>query len=301
MSTSTASDAPARSLAWQRAADYLELTKPKIVLMELVTVAGAAVVASSGAPNLWLLTHALFGTILVAAGSSAWNQWLERHSDALMDRTAGRPLPAARLSGWEVVLPGSVAALAGVAYLGLLVNLLTAALGALTWLIYVGIYTPLKSRSPANTAVGAVAGALPILMGWTAVGGSLNLSAATLFLIVFFWQFPHVMAIGWIYRRQYAAAGIKVLPVVDPTGLLAGALAVVGALTLVPVSLLPARIGFAGPTYFIWALTLSLGYLFCSSAFSLRRSDQMARVLLWASLIYLPALLLSLSAGPFRY
>lgn len=297
----TASGAPARSLSWQRAADYLELTKPKIVLMELVTAAVAAVVASSGAPNLWLLAHALFGTFLVGAGASAWNQWLERRSDALMDRTADRPLPASRLSGWEVVLSGTAAAMGGVVYLGLWVNLPTAVLGALTWLIYVGMYTPLKSRSLTNIPVGAVAGALPILMGWTAVGGRLNLSAATLFLIVFVWQFPHVTAIAWIYRRQYAAAGIKRLTIVDPTGLLAGASAVVSALALVPVSLSPAMIGFASPMYFIWALTLSLGYLFCSAAFLLRRNDQTARLLLAASLIYLPALLLSLTAGPFRY
>ncbi|HWG45350.1 MAG TPA: heme o synthase [Gemmataceae bacterium] len=301
MSTSTASGVPARSLTWQRAADYLELTKPKIVLMELVTVAVAAVVASSGAPNLWLLAHALFGTFLVAAGATAWNQWLERYSDALMHRTADRPLPAARLFGWEVVLFGTATTLAGVAYLGLLVNLPTAALGALTWLTYVGIYTPLKSRSPTSTPVGAVAGALPILMGWTAVGGQLNLSAATLFSIVFLWQFPHVMAIAWIYQRQYAAAGIKLLPVVEPTGLLAGIQAVGGALVLVPVSLLPAILGFAGPMYCIWALTLGLGQLFYSSAFLLRRNDQTARALLRASLIYLPALLLPLTAGSFRY
>lgn len=297
----TASDAPVRSLVWQRAADYLELAKPKIMLLELVTVAVAAVVASSGTPNLWLLAHALFGTFLVAAGASAWNQWLERYSDALMDRTAERPLPAARLSGWDGMLFGTVATLVGVAYLALLVNPPTAALGALTWLTYVGIYTPLKSRSLTNTPVGAVSGALPILMGWTAVGERLNLSAGSLFLIVFLWQFPHVVAIAWIYRRQYAVAGIKRLTVVEPTGLLAGVQAVAAALVLVPVSLMPVMIGFAGPGYFIWALTLGLGLLFCSSAFLLRRNDQTARMLFWASLIYLPAVLLSLAAGPFRY
>ena len=299
MSTSTAPDAPARSLAWQRAADYLALAKPKIMLMELITVAAAAVVAHSGVPDLWLLTHALLGTFLVAAGASAWNQWLERQSDGLMDRTAERPLPAARLPSREAAFSGAAASLAGVAYLGFLVNPLTAALGALTWLIYVGIYTPLKSRSSANTAVGAVSGALPILMGWTAVGGRLNLIAVTLFMIVFLWQFPHVMAIAWIYRRQYAAAGLKLSPVVDPTGRRAGAQAVAAALALTPVSLLPAMTSFASPAYFIWALGLSLGLLFCAAAFLLRRNDQTARTLFRASLIYLPALLLWLAAGRF--
>jgi heme o synthase len=301
MSTPIASFAPSRSLAWQRAGDYLELTKPKIMLMELVTVAVAAVVANSGVPDLWLLAHTLLGTFLVAAGAAAWNQWLERHSDAWMDRTADRPLPAARLPGRAAVLFGTFVALVGVAYLIVTVNLLTAALGALTWLIYVGIYTPLKSRSTVNTPVGAVSGALPILMGWTAVGGRLNLTAATLFLIVFLWQFPHVMAIAWICRRQYAAAGLKMLPVVDPTGHRAGAQAVVAALALVPVSLLPAMISFAGPAYFIWALALSLVQLFCAVAFLLHTNDQTARTLFRATLIYLPALLLWLAAGPFRY
>jgi heme o synthase len=301
MSISTASYLPARAQGWQRVADYAELTKPKIVLMELVTVAVAAVVASAGAPHFWLLTQAVIGTVLVAAGASAWNQWIERHTDALMERTADRPLPSARLSGREVMLLGSVASLLGTVYLGIFVNWLTAALGAVTWLIYVCVYTPLKSRSPSNTAVGAVAGAMPILMGWTAVGGSLNLSAATLFLIVFLWQFPHFMAIAWIYRRQYAAAGLKMLPVVDPSGLRAGGQAVIAALALVPVSLLPAVISFAGPTYFVWALALGVGQLLCALAFLLHMNDHTARILLRASLVYLPSLLLWLTAGPFRY
>jgi protoheme IX farnesyltransferase len=252
-------------------------------------------------PDVWLLAHTIIGTVLVAAGASAWNQWMERHTDALMDRTSDRPLPAARLGGREVVIAGTLSSVIGAGYLALAVNVLTALLGAVTWLLYVGVYTPLKSRSPANTVVGAVAGAMPILMGWTAVGGRLNLSAATLFLIVFLWQFPHFMAIAWIYRRQYAAAGLKMLPVVDPTGFRAGAQALVAALALVPVSLLPALISFAGPTYFVWALVLSLGQLLCAAAFLLRMNEYTARTLLRASLIYLPALLLWLTAGPFRY
>ncbi|HEX7450587.1 MAG TPA: heme o synthase [Pirellulales bacterium] len=298
MSISAASYVAARTTPWQRAQDYLELTKPKIVLMELVTVAVAGVVASGGAPSLRLVLHALIGTLLVGAGASAWNQWLERHSDALMPRTAERPLPCGRLGSREVVLLGSLASLSGVLYLGLLTNVLTAALGAATWVLYVGVYTPLKARSPFNTVVGAVAGALPILMGWTAVGGRLGLSAATLFLIVFLWQFPHFMAIAWIYRRQYAVAGMKMLSVVDPSGVRAGAQAVWGALALVPVSLLPALISSAGPTYFVWALALGVGQLLCAALFWLKMNDHSARVLLRASLIYLPALLIWLMIGP---
>ena len=298
MSISTATYLTARSSLRQRALDYLELTKPKIALLELVTVAVAAAVASAGAPDFRMVFHALVGTALVAAGASAWNQWLERDTDLLMPRTADRPLPAARLSGREVLAFGSVAALAGVSYLGWLVNPLTAALGAITWLLYVGIYTPLKSRSPANTAVGAVAGAMPILMGWTAVGGRLGLHASTLFLIVFLWQFPHFMAIAWIYRRQYAAAGLKMLPVVDPSGSRAGAQAVIAALALVPVSLVPAVTGIAGPDYFLWALALGVGQCLCSVVFLMRMNDASARMLLRASLIYLPAVLVWLTFGP---
>ena len=222
------------------AADYVELTKPKIAVLVLVTVAVAAFVASWGPPDGWLLLHTLVGTALVAASASALNQWLERDTDALMVRTADRPLPAGRLSGGQVLTFrcrhdrrwASV-------YLAACVGLLTAALGLLTWAMYVVVYTPLKRRTPANTAVGAVAGALPVLMGWTAVGAPLDLRAWSLFLIVFLWQFPHFMAIAWIYRRDYDGAGLKMLSTVDPSGMRAGVQAIMAALVLVPVSLVP--------------------------------------------------------------
>jgi protoheme IX farnesyltransferase len=278
-------------------ADYVVLSKPKIMLMELVTVAAAAVVAGSGAPEFWLLAHTLLGTFFVAAGASAWNQWIESDSDALMSRTARRPLAAARMTSREVAWFGTVAALAGVAYLGFAVNPSTAALGALTWLVYVAIYTPLKSRSPLNTAVGSVSGALPILMGWTAVGRPLDFSAAVLFTVVFLWQFPHVMAVAWIYRRQYGAAGLKMLPVVDPSGRRAGVQAVASALVLVPISLLPALLGLAGPSYVVAASALGLWQTRRAFAFSRNRNDRTARALFRATLFYLPALLLWLAAG----
>ena len=300
MSMPAVSYADSRLLSWQRACDYFELTKPKIAALELVTVAVAAIVASSGTFELWRVFHALVGTALVAASASAFNQLLERDTDALMERTADRPLPAGRLSVREVAAFGSAAALAGMLYLAILVNPLTSALGALTWALYVCIYTPLKSRSHANTMIGAVAGAVPVLMGWAAVGRPLDLGAATLFLIVFLWQFPHFMAIAWIYRRQYAAAGLQMLPVVDPSGLRAGGQAVIAALALLPVSLLPSMVSFAGPVYFGWALLLGVGQIVCAAAFLLRLSDGSARVLLRASLVYLPALLVWLMLGPLR-
>ncbi len=201
-----------------RVADYVELTKPRIATLVLVTVAMAAFVAGWGPPNPWLLFDTLLGTALVAASASALNQWLERVSDGQMQRTCDRPLPAGRLGSAEVLAFSAVTIVLGFGYLALAVNWLTAALGLLTWFTYVWIYTPLKRITPANTAVGAVAGALPVLMGWAAVDTALGLKAFTLFLIVFLWQFPHFMAIAWIYRQQYAAAGLRMLPVVDPSG-----------------------------------------------------------------------------------
>jgi protoheme IX farnesyltransferase len=279
-----------------RVANYVELTKPRIAALVLVTVAVAAFVGSWGPPDPMLLAHTLLGTALVAASASALNQWIERKSDALMDRTADRPLPAGRVRAAEVLLLGSTGVAAGVVYLAVAVNALTAMIGLLTWFLYVGVYTPMKPRSPANTIVGAVAGALPVLMGWTAVGAPLALSAgglkaATLFFIVYLWQFPHFMAIAWIYRDQYANAGLQMLTVVDPSGHRAGVQAIVAALALVPVSLLPVFDHFAGPEYIAGALLLSGLYLYYSTRFFLERSDRSARRLLRASLVYLPAIM----------
>jgi heme o synthase len=279
--------------------DFLELTKPKIALLELVTVAVAAIVAAWGMPDVWLLGSALLGTALVAAGASAWNQWLERETDARMHRTADRPLPAGRMTTREVLWFGSLSTAAGVGYLAVAVNLLTAALALATWVAYVCIYTPLKARTPANTAVGAVAGAMPVLIGWTAVGGKLDVAAATLFTVVYLWQFPHFMAIAWIYRRQYAAAGLQMLSVVDPTGRRAARQAVWAALALLPVSLLPAAFCFGGATYFVWVLGLGLGQLAAAVAFGRRMDERGARLLLRASLVYLPAVLVVLLVSPF--
>ena len=281
-----------------RAADYLELTKPRIATLVLITVAVAAMLAAGELPAGMLLLHTLLGTALVAASASAFNQWLEREPDSRMDRTADRPLPAGRLTGWQVAVFGAASVVAGLAYLALAVNPLTAAWGFATWLTYVCLYTPLKARTPANTAVGAVAGALPVFIGWSAVGAPLGIKAWTLFLIVYLWQFPHFMAIAWLYRRDYAAAGLQMLPVVDPSGRRAGAQAVVSALALLPVSLL-----FVLHAHFAlvlgWALLLLGGLqLACSVAFLIERNERTARRLLRASLVYLPLVLAVLTVGP---
>jgi protoheme IX farnesyltransferase len=292
-----------RVLGIARVADYWELTKPKIATLVLVTVAVAALIGSWGPPDPWLIVNTLAGTALVAASASAFNQLIERHSDALMRRTADRPLPAARLSAGEVVVFGGASVALGVVYLAAAVNWLTAALGLLTWALYVLVYTPLKSRTPSNTAVGAVAGALPVLMGWAAVDGPFTWSvggikAATLFTIVFLWQFPHFMAIAWMYRNEYRAAGLKMLSVVDPSGRRAGAQAVLSALLLIPVSLIPSIMRLTGPTYFAAVLLLGVMYLAWSVRFFWRRDESSARGLLRVSLVYLPTVLLLLTLLP---
>jgi protoheme IX farnesyltransferase len=288
-----------RRAAWMtRLADYVELTKPRIATMVLVTVGVAACVANWGPPHAWLLANTLVGTALVAASASALNQWLERDTDARMPRTADRPLPAGRLSVFQVLCFSALTIVSGLAYLLLAVGAKTAALGLLTWVIYVWIYTPLKTRTSANTAVGAVAGALPVLMGWSAVGAPLDLRAWSMFLIVFIWQFPHFMAIAWIYRRQYADAGLKMLSTVDASGYRAGAQAIVSALVLIPVSLVPCLLQPAGEMVFAWALLLGIGQLIFAFSFFIHLSDEAARRLLLASLVYLPAMMGLLVLGP---
>lgn len=287
-----------RTLGLARAVDYIELTKPKIAVLVLTTVAVAGVVASVGQVDWATLLHALIGTALVASSASAINQWMERHTDALMERTVDRPLPAGRLSSVEVLTFGVVTIALGIVYLMLTVGWLTALLGAVTWLLYTMVYTPLKSRTSWNTAVGAVGGAMPVAMGWAAVGGEWGVRPAILLLIVFLWQFPHFMAIAWLYRHQYAKAGLKMLTVVDPSGRRAGIQAVVMALVLLLVSLAP---GLTTPTagvYLAAAFLLGVGQLICSVLFLVHKDETSARRLLRASLVYLPALLVLLILFP---
>lgn len=296
MSTTTLSMAPARTHRLARVADYIQLTKPRIGVLVLVTVAISYCCARWGQPEPGAMVHAMLGTLLVASSASALNQFLERRLDLRMDRTADRPLPARRLSVTEVVTFSVVTIVAGEVYLALLVNLEAALWGLLTWTIYVWIYTPLKTRTPLNTAIGAIAGALPVFIGWAAAGGVWNdhVRASSLFMIVFLWQFPHFMAIAWMYRKQYGQAGMQMLTVVDPTGRRAGVQAVCGALALLPVSLLPGLFtpGFGGSVYLVAAFLLGLIQLAFAIAFCTSLSDLAARRLLKASLVYLPTVLM---------
>ncbi|MCC7084022.1 MAG: protoheme IX farnesyltransferase [Pirellulales bacterium] len=272
-----------------RIGDYVELTKPRIVLLELVTIVVAAHLASPWGIPPAVLLHTVFGAALVAASAGACNQWWERSADALMRRTANRPLPAGRLAGREVVWFGLVTLLVGIMELVLAVGMLTAAVALATWLLYVLVYTPLKTRSPLNTAVGAVGGALPILIGWTATGVPLDTRAWAVVAVMFLWQFPHFMAIAWLYRAEYARAGQQMLTVVDPTGIRAGAQAVIGALALVPVSLVPAMSPRAGSPgiYCCWTLLLGAVQIAAALLFLARCDDRSARRLLRTSLVYL--------------
>jgi protoheme IX farnesyltransferase len=250
-----------------------------------------------------VLWHTLFGTALVAAGASALNQLLERHTDAWMRRTRNRPLPAGRLQPWEVLSFGLLLGTGGIAYLALaLARPWAAGIAALAFVSYVGVYTPLKRLTSLNTLVGAVPGALPPVIGWAAARGSLDMGAAALFLIVFLWQVPHFLAIAWIYRDDYARAGLQMLPVDDPRGGRTSSTMVTYCLTLIPVSLIPAVLGSAGLWYLAGALVLGLGFLACTLAFLRTTAPRQARWVLRASLVYLPALLVLLlldgAAGP---
>ena len=283
-----------RSVTTARIADYLMITKPRISVLVLLTVSAGYALGSADGWRALPLFHALLGIALVAAASSAFNQLLERDSDALMLRTFNRPLPAGRLSTAEVLLFGLVTGVCGIVWLAVFVNATTAVLTALTLVLYAGLYTPLKRRTSFCTAVGAIPGALPPVLGWAAVGAPLNIEAFSLFAILFLWQFPHFLAIAWIYRDEYAEAGLCMLPSRGRMPRVTGLMAVGYALVLVPLSLFPAACGLAGNSYLAMALVLSVGYLAAAAQFAADESLPTARRLLWVSLVYLPVLLVTL-------
>lgn len=276
-----------------RWADFYDLTKPRMNFLVLVTtlVGFYMAVGEYGRINWTLLLPTLIGTALCAAGASVLNQFIERDLDRLMPRTRNRPVPAGRIAPAEALMTGVVLGLAGVAMLALTVNVLTALLGGLTLLSYVLVYTPLKRVTTLNTVIGAVPGAIPPLIGFTAVDNALSPAAIALFAILFIWQMPHFLAIAILYRRDYALAGFRMLPVVDDALSTTGRMIVLYSVALIPVSLMPVHVGLAGQAYFAVALMLGLAFLSfgVSCAASKERID--ARKLFFASIIYLPALL----------
>jgi protoheme IX farnesyltransferase len=270
---------------------FSDLVKARLTTLVLLTTAVGFYAGWHGAMNWFLLLNTLAGTALVAAGASALNQWIERDYDAKMRRTQSRPLPSGRLQPTAVAVFGGITSVAGLIYLALAVNLLTSVLGAVTLVSYVCIYTPLKRVTWLNTAIGAIPGALPPLMGWTAARNELSGEGWALFAILAFWQLPHFFAIAWIYKEEYAKAGFVMLPNVDASGKQTGQQTVWNALALFIVSLCPFLLKMTGTLYLGGAIILGAGFLFCAFRFSRQLTLPRARQVFLASIIYLPLLL----------
>jgi len=273
---------------------FADLIKARLTLLVLLTTLVGFYLGWHGAMNFALMFNALAGTALVASGAAALNQLLEREHDAKMRRTQNRPLPSGRLQPTTVMLFGGVTSVAGLVYLALAVNLLTSVLGAVTLISYVFIYTPLKRITWVNTLVGAIPGALPPLMGWTAARNELSGEGWALFAILAFWQLPHFFAIAWMYRDEYAKAGFVMLPSVDADGSRTAQQSISSTLLLMLASLCPFAFGISGKFYLASALILGAGFLFCAIQFSRQLTHARARQLFLASIIYLPLLLTAL-------
>jgi protoheme IX farnesyltransferase len=272
--------------------DYIELTKPRITWLILMST---GIGYFFGLPshawrdiNWLLLLHTILGTGLIASGTAALNQWYERAADRKMRRTADRPLPSGRLSAGRALTFGIVLSLAGFAELWLGVNLLSGLIGAFTLASYLFLYTPMKQRTWWSTTVGAIPGAMPPMIGYAAAAGAITRESWVLFAILFLWQFPHFYSIAWMYKEDYARAGIQMLPVVDPDCRSTARQIVLYGIALIPVSLVPGMLGMTGRIYFIGALILGLVYLYSGVRVALERTLVRARAVLLTSVLYLP-------------
>jgi heme o synthase len=274
----------------EKLAAFVELTKPRITFLIVLTSAAGFCLGSKGAFDYLALFNALFGIALLSSGIAALNQYMERGLDARMRRTLSRPLPSGKLGAGAALAFGLVLTVAAEVYLAAFVNLLTAAFGVSVVVGYLLCYTPLKTRSSLSTVVGAFPGAMPPLMGWTAATGEAGLEAWALFGILFAWQFPHFLAIAWMYKEDYARAGILMLPVVEPECRITARQIVIWSLLLVPVSLFPTILGTTGSVYFYGAFVLGILFLGTSIHAALVHTRQGARRLLLASVLYLPVL-----------
>ncbi len=282
--------------ARDRVLAFTELTKPRIAILLVLTSAAGFYLGTAGTFDVPLFVNSVLAITMLAFGVATLNQYWERHLDPLMKRTAARPLPTGRVSPTEALVFGVVLCVAAEIYLLLFVNALTAILGIIVIVGYVFVYTPLKTRTSASTAIGALPGALPPLMGWTAAANDITVAAWSLFAIQFLWQFPHFLAIAWMYREEYAKAGILMLPVVEPSGRLTARQIVMFAIMLFPVSLAPFFFGLAGVIFLAGAVVLGLWFLWASIQAAWTRSDEKARRLLLVSVIYLPLLFILLVA-----
>jgi heme o synthase len=270
---------------------YVVLTKPDVTFLVVVTTVAGFYLGTSGPLDWTLLLSTLCATMLVAGGTAALNQYVERDIDAVMRRTAARPLPSGQLNPREVLIFGVATIVVGTLWLAIGANLLAALVAVVTSVLYLGVYTPLKKRTPLSTAVGAIPGALPPLIGWAAAHGSLSMGAWILFAILFFWQFPHFMSIAWMYREDYARAGVRMLPVVDRKGDATFRQIICASTILVWVSALPAVIGMAGLWYFFGALVLGMILLQVSLWANRSRTNTRAKWLMHATVAHIPILL----------
>jgi protoheme IX farnesyltransferase len=288
--------APERVRTFTRHGDFLALTKPRLNLLVLMTTLGGLYLAAPDGVGIVLLAHTLIGTALVAGGAAALNQVWERDTDRLMVRTAKRPLPGGRLRTAEGMWFGIALSAIGLIELATKVNLMSSLVAAATLGSYVLVYTPLKTRTSLSTLVGGIPGALPPVIGWVAATGSITWPAVVLFGIVFFWQMPHFLAIGWLCREDYARAGIPLLPTLEPDGRRTGQQALLYAAALWPVSITPVVVGLGGPMYAIVATVLGIAFIWLAALFARHRSVVTARRLFLFSITYLALLWVALVA-----
>ena len=272
----------------EKLAAYLELTKPRIAFMLVLTSAAGFYLGTGKDFDFLLFVNSMTGIALLAFGVATLNQVWERRTDALMERTAKRPLPTQKITPTEALIFGILLCVIAEIYLAFLVNNLTAILGLIVIVGYVLLYTPLKTRTSMSTAVGAIPGAMPPLMGWTSSANEITLGAWILFALLFLWQFPHFLAIAWMYREQYAKAGIKMLPVVEPEGKITARQIVIFTILLLPVSLMPYFFGVSGVIYLVGASLLGIWFLWASIQAARAKTNEKARSLLLVSVLYLP-------------
>lgn len=287
---------PLSASARSSMSDFVALTKPRLNVLVVATSAAGYYLGSTTTPAFAPMAIAVAGTALVAGGAAVLNQVYERDTDALMRRTRMRPLPDGRVATNDASLFGMAIAAAGLLVLGAGANVLSATLALATLISYLIVYTPMKRRSPASTLVGAVPGALPALIGWTAASGALSLGGLALFAIVFLWQVPHFMAIAWLYREDYAKAGFPMLPVIDPQGRRVGRQAVIYSVLLIPAAVAPSLIGVSGSLYLGFAVVASSALLVLAIRFASGRTDAAARSLFLGSIAYLPLLWMAMIA-----
>ncbi len=292
----------ARSLAFiiAKVKDYLELTKPRITWLIVMSTAVGYYFGHTGPWLFWPLFHTLIGTALMASGTAALNQWYERDADQHMKRTQMRPLPSGRLQPTPALLFGIALAAAGALEMGFGVNWLTAGLGTLTLAMYLFLYTPLKQKTWWSTTVGAFPGAMPPLIGFAGAANALTADAWVLGAILFLWQFPHFYAIAWMYREDYSRAGIQMLPVVEPDGESTARQILLFSILLIPISLLPKLMGMTGTIYLVGALAMGIAFLYSGIQVLLNKTKLRARRVLLTSVVYLPVLYLLMVLDPVR-